>query len=510
MAPSVITFEEAREIIGALPSLAPRPNASNIRALSEHLEQRLQTIPSQQSPEFGYLGLVQPALIYALRTNEPWNNWPDPGPHPAAANTTAEQNNLRTLYEANKAVYDSQQNVRRAVNINVAVPNAFRKPAGNQIGTKVYTVRDNPREILDNLRGKYGACTPNEKTANNQRFDQPWDPNEPIEALFDRLEECYIFSIMAKPPFTLEQVIDKAIIAIQRTGLYETALLEWQGFEDANKTWWQLKLHFEEAYEIRLASGQGTAASYGYVNNADATDDDSISTIHESLQSIHLANNANYQNLQDHIQAARSETATLRAELQAAQQTLANLAYAAPTAMPPMIFDTGATAPASIRPMPFAPPPPAPLYAPAPTQYPQQQSLQGYGQQQYGRGRGRRSNNRRGNRRGNNQQYTGTVMPPVPTAGGYIPPPNMPAAENNKKPAFSNTTKYYNNWNMCYSCGWDVPHWHTSQSCDDRVPGHQTGCTRANAQAYLDAGHRVSRKAMHKTSLPQNPGPHQA
>jgi hypothetical protein len=97
---------------------------------------------------------------------------------------------------------------------------------------------------------------------------------------------------MAKPPFTLEQVIDKAIIAIQRTGLYEAALLEWQGFNENNKTWEQLKLHFEEAYEIRLASGQGTAVTHGYVNNTEVYNDNSISTIQESLQSIHLANNA--------------------------------------------------------------------------------------------------------------------------------------------------------------------------------------------------------------------------
>eukprot|EP00804_Cyclotella_cryptica_P006088 CCRYP_010701-RA/>CCRYP_010701-RA protein AED:0.44 eAED:0.36 QI:0/-1/0/1/-1/1/1/0/470 len=459
MAPSVITFEEAKEIIGTLPSLTPRPNASNIRTLSEHLEQRLQTIPSQQSPDFGYLGLVQPAPIYALRTNEPWTNWPDPGPHPQAANTTAQQNNLRTLYEANKAVYNSQQNVRRAVNeaLNIAVPNAFRKPAGNQIGTKVYTVRDHPREILDSLRVKYGACTPNEKTANNQRFDQPWDPNEPIEALFDRLEECYIFAIMAKPPFTLEQVIDKAIIAIQRTGLYETALLEWQGFEEANKTWEQLKHHFEEAYEIRLASGQGTAGTHGYVYNAEAQDDDSISTIHESLQSIHIANNANFQSIQYHIQAARSETATLRAELQAAQQTLANLAHTTPPTRLPTSY-IPPVPPATIhQPVPPAAYSNLPSYASAHMQYPPPQQLQGYMQQPYNRGHGRRGNNRRSNRRGNTPQYTqpgGAMIPPVPTAGGYITPPTMPNAGTSNKPPYSNTTKFFNNWNMCYSCGW--------------------------------------------------------
>eukprot|EP00956_Cyclotella_meneghiniana_P040963 scaffold210630_cov50-Cyclotella_meneghiniana.AAC.1 len=216
--------------------------------------------------------MVQPAAIYALKTNTPWQHWADPGAHPQAAGTTAEQNNIRAIYDANKAVYETQQNVRRAINdaLNHAIPNAFRKPTGNQMGTRVFTVRDSPRDILDGLRAKYGICSPNEKTANNQRFDQPWDPNEPIEALFERLEEAYIFSILNKPQFTTEQLIDKAIIAIQRTALYERALLEWQDFAEANKTWEQLRLHFEEAYDTRLASGQGTAANHGYVNNAEA------------------------------------------------------------------------------------------------------------------------------------------------------------------------------------------------------------------------------------------------
>ena len=113
------------------------------------------------------------------------------------------------------------------------------------------------------------------------------------------MEDCYIFSIIAKPPYTQEQLIDKSIIAIQRTGLYEIALVEWSGFADENKTWQQLKLHFEEAYEQRLASWQGTASSHGYViNMAAKDDDDSITMIQESLTNINMANNANYVNLQ--------------------------------------------------------------------------------------------------------------------------------------------------------------------------------------------------------------------
>jgi hypothetical protein len=44
-------------------------------------------------------------------------------------------------------------------------------------------------------------------------------------------------------------------------------------------------------------------------------DDDSIATIQESINNIHMANNANYaSNITEHLKASRAETAALRAE----------------------------------------------------------------------------------------------------------------------------------------------------------------------------------------------------
>jgi hypothetical protein len=65
---------------------------------------------------------------------------------------------------------------------------------------------------------------------------------------------------------------------------------------------------------------------------------------------------------------------------------------------------------------------------------------------------------------------------------------------------------------MCSTCGFDVEIWHTSQTCPVKHsnPYHQDGCNRENAQAYIAAGHRICKKAMHKTKLPENPGPNQA
>jgi hypothetical protein len=82
----------------------------------------------------------------------------------------------------------------------------------------------------------------------------------------------------------------------------------------------------------------------------------------------------------------------------------------------------------------------------------------------------------------------GTVGPPATQAGAYR----------------SNITKLFANWNVCYSCGFDIKDGHTSVTCPHawRQTNHQEGFTRENSQAYLNAGWDPSTKGMHKTKFP--------
>ncbi len=69
-------------------------------------------------------------------------------------------------------------------------------------------------------------------------------------------------------------------------------------------------------------------------------------------------------------------------------------------------------------------------------------------------------------------------------------------------PAYSNKQKWYNNWKVCYSHGFDVEDWHTSATCGTRKMDHQEGFTRDNAQAYIEAGYAPSTKGMHWNIFP--------
>ncbi len=82
----------------------------------------------------------------------------------------------------------------------------------------------------------------------------------------------------------------------------------------------------------------------------------------------------------------------------------------------------------------------------------------------------------------------GTVRPPATQARAYR----------------SNITKLFANWNVCYSCGFDIEDGHTSVTCPHawRRTNHQEGFTQGNAQAYLKAGWNPSTKGIHKTKFP--------
>ena len=141
---------------------------------------------------------------------------------------------------------------------------------------------------------------------------------------------------------------------------------------------------------------------------------------------------------------------------------------------------------------------------------PQQQatfSPNGFGRGGQGRGRGR-----------GRGWGTGGRGPPIMlfTAGrgapGYMGPPTVgggyftsPPHAQNIQPPYSNLTKKFANWNACYSCGFDIPEWHNSQTCPptSRKPDHDVHFTRQNAQQYVNQGYACATRNRHKNVFPQ-------
>ena len=285
MARAIVTYAEAVETIGILSSLEPRPNATNLRLLQRVLADALKGITSFQSEEFGFRGMVESAPIYALRTNIPWVECPDPGHHRALDGgnnfTTTQQRDLEVVFQAEKGVHTSQQNVKRATltAMNAAVSNKYKRAMDGNIGVLNYKQTESPRDLIEALLCRYGQPSAAEKENNKKAWSQLWNPTDPIEDMIQRLEECYTTALIFKPVYTIEQMIDKALRSIKTTGLYTHLTIERGGFLDVSQTWPEFKSHFVEAYGAWLTNGVRNNVLSRYQGTHAAREDDSGSII---------------------------------------------------------------------------------------------------------------------------------------------------------------------------------------------------------------------------------------
>lgn len=518
MSLATLTAETVDAKFANIPTMAPRPSHDNINAWEEGVVNILSTIPSQQSADHGYQGMVQHAIIYALVCSEPWQEWEDPGPtrrgteynpHPQF-NTTLTPEQIKTeeaVYDARLRVHKNERVVKQAVIdcLNRSVPESYRRNKG--IGTRMYKISDDPRTIIAGLRERYGQATPEEKEQNERRFGQGWlTASQSFEDFTAILERCYVAAVHARPPFTVEQMLDKGVTGVMKTGLYQTALLEWNGFDAANKTWDEFKAHFAEAYDIHLQTTQ-TSGQLGYhgANAAMDDDDSSIATINESLANLQTVSIENTRTMNDNISQLTATTNDLRQGLVQTQAALAAMARGQQQPMGPSAQPFGWAA--NVPPVQYVAPPPQ--YGTPATQYQGYGGGRGQGGNRRDNGRGRGRGNYRGGRGGSNGGGRGVAPGPPPTGGGIPAPPTM--ATQTQQPQPKNYTKYFNNWNMCCTCGFDVPSWHTSSSCPNKAKNihHNDAIDRNNYQAYAAQGWKIRMKASHKSQLPSNPGPAQ-
>ncbi len=370
---------------------------------------------------------------------------------------------------------------------------------------------------------------------NDVTFRGPYSAADAPEVLFQRIKNCAEIAILGNNPYTEKHLITNAIRLLLTTGLYTRAFKEWDRLLATAQTWIELCRLIQEAFQRHLNATALTAGGHGYtlafhqnafgiLENNNSDDDESLaSTVATQVTAL------TYQS-----QLTQSTTATIghRQELQLAQLAAAQEAQHA--TMHQIIEGLNAVA--------F------------------NASDAGRGMPTFGGRGGNRGRNGpgRGPQCGGGPPFGGssynggynppnmtraTGIPPfsIPgrfqgdTAGG-VPPyhpqppgglrggygatgrfsgghqggfpggyPHAPTMQAQvPQPPYSNTVKRYANWNVCYSCGFNVADGHTSMSCPPhlRKATHQIGFNRQNAQQYIDLGHPCSTRNRHKTQFP--------
>ncbi|MGL5499877.1 MAG: hypothetical protein ACRDCK_01800, partial [Plesiomonas shigelloides] len=142
--------------------------------------------------DLGHLGLTMRDEEYA--TLQPANDqhpfvMPD---HPALPNyqgTAGEVATQKATYDAAVEEYNTAHSLEKQLKNQLlkAVPHIFTQEIEHQEhGFAMVTTAD----ILEHLLTTYGTLTPDDMDENMLRLQRPWDPDTPIETVFNNVADC--------------------------------------------------------------------------------------------------------------------------------------------------------------------------------------------------------------------------------------------------------------------------------------------------------------------------------
>jgi hypothetical protein len=96
---------------------------------------------------------------------------------------------------------------------------------------------------------------PTELTQNYERLNSPYDPNQPIETLFQQVQDARAFVVAGGQPYGAVMIVNVVYTLVFNTGLFPDACRAWQSRAIAVKTWSQFKIDFATAHrEFRLTN----------------------------------------------------------------------------------------------------------------------------------------------------------------------------------------------------------------------------------------------------------------
>jgi hypothetical protein len=96
---------------------------------------------------------------------------------------------------------------------------------------------------------------PTELTQNYERLNTMFDPNLPIETLFQQIQDAGAFAVAGGQPYGAAMIVNVAYTLVFNTGLFPDACRAWKSREIAGKTWAQFKIDFTTAHrEFRLTN----------------------------------------------------------------------------------------------------------------------------------------------------------------------------------------------------------------------------------------------------------------
>jgi hypothetical protein len=79
-------------------------------------------------------------------------------------------------------------------------------------------------QLLTHLLTYYAMIAPTKLTQNYERPNAPYDPNQPIETLFQQIQDARAFAVAGGQPYGAAMIVNVAYILVFNTGLFPNEL----------------------------------------------------------------------------------------------------------------------------------------------------------------------------------------------------------------------------------------------------------------------------------------------
>jgi hypothetical protein len=141
------------------------------------------------------------------------------------------------------------------------------------------------RDMLDHLFKTYGNITAVDLEINFEHMRRAWGPQQPVEYLFNQIQDCADYSEAGCILIGHPQQINVGYAKIFATGHFMIACWRWNDKHTIEKTWTQFKSHFAAAHRQHKQMQGESAATAGY-HSANAAISHNEDQMAESLANL--------------------------------------------------------------------------------------------------------------------------------------------------------------------------------------------------------------------------------
>ena len=217
----------------------------------------------------GHLGMIEPPAEYILHNGIAFVAPTHPGLIPTHVQnaTQAQINEAYRLHDINVKEFNIYHTVGETLKQQLlrAVDDEYLAIlADDTMGYADVTCA----EMLVHLFATYSSVTADDLQANRDSLSKEWNPDEPLEALFKRIQTAQKFATANNDTITDKAAINQTLLAIEATKVFQTACEKWRDKDEATQTMTTFQTHFTKANKERRR--QLTAQTAGY-HSANAT-----------------------------------------------------------------------------------------------------------------------------------------------------------------------------------------------------------------------------------------------